>query len=128
MSEQNAYSILNVRKGCTEHEIKLAYVELVKRYDPEKHTERFMIIQSAYERLRDPKKRAKEDVFTFNFPKGEFQFLPEEKDAEPLPDVNARVRDLEEKAQQNPGDTAVRTPLIASYMKRSYKNAQKKGD
>ena len=76
MPEQNAYAVLNLRKGATEQEIKHAYVELVKRYDPEKHTERFMVIQNAYERLRDPEKRAKEDVFTYNYVKGEFMFRP----------------------------------------------------
>lgn len=126
MSEQNAYTILNLRKGAAEQEIKKAYVEMVKRYDPEKHTERFMIIQSAYERLRDPKKRAKEDAFTYNGARGEFQFTADEKVDEPQPEVLARVRQLEEQARQEPDNPAVKPALIANYMKRSYRNTQKK--
>src|SRR5262245_15757900 len=96
MAEQNAYTILNLRKGATDQEIKLAYVEMVKRYDPEKHTERFMVIQNAYEKLKDPKKRAHEDVFTYNFLKGEFVWTDDEKTNEPLPDIQNRIKQLEE--------------------------------
>ena len=126
MAEQSAYAILNVRKGADEQEIKRAYVELVKRYDPEKHTERFMVIQSAYERLRDPRKRAKEDVFTYNYLKGEFVFAPEEKEEDPLPEVLARIRDLERQLAEQPDNPAVKPALILNLMKRSYRNAQKK--
>lgn len=126
MSQQNAYAVLNLRKGANEQEIKQAYVEMVKRYDPEKHTERFMIIQNAYERLRDPKKRAKEDAFTFNFARGEFNFTPEEREDEPLPDVLGRIRQLEEQYKNEPTNPAVKPALIANYMKRSFRHTQKK--
>lgn len=126
MPEQSAYAILNLRKGASEQEIKRAFVELVKRYDPEQHSERFMIIQNAYERLRDPVKRAKEDVFTYNFIKGEFSFLPEEKEEDPLPDVLGRIRELERQLQEDPENPAIKPALILNYMKRSYRNAQKK--
>jgi tetratricopeptide (TPR) repeat protein len=126
MPEQNAYAVLNLRKGASEQEIKHAYVELVKRYDPEVHTERFMIIQNAYERLRDPQKRAKEDVFTFNYVKGEFMFAPEEKDEDPLPEVQQRITQLEEQVKSDAGNPAVKPALITNYMKRSWRHAQKK--
>jgi tetratricopeptide (TPR) repeat protein len=82
----NPYTVLNLRKGATEEEIKQAYFEMVKRWDPERHTERFMVIQQAYEKLRDPQKRAKEDLFTYNYVRGEFNFTAEEKGDEPTTD------------------------------------------
>ncbi|MBX7247070.1 MAG: tetratricopeptide repeat protein [Candidatus Sumerlaeaceae bacterium] len=126
MAEQSAYAILNLRKGVSEQEIKLAYVEMVKRYDPEKHTERFMIIQNAFERLRDPKKRAKEDVFTYNYPRGEFQFSPEEKTEEPLEEVLGKIKELEQQLVANPTDEAVKAAVIPYYFKRSWRHTQKK--
>lgn len=124
MSEQNAYSILNLRKGSTDDEIKRAYVELVKRYDPEKHTERFMVIQNAYERLRDFKKRAREDVFSYNYPRGEFQFTPEERVETPLPDLSAQVRQFEEQVQQ--GSAEARAALVQTLLMRGYAHTAKK--
>lgn len=124
MAEQNAYAILNLRKGADEQEIKRAYVEMVKRYDPEQHTERFMVIQSAYERLRDPKRRAKEDVLTYNYVKGEFAFTEEDRAPVTLPELSERLRTLLEKAQS--GDAAARPALVQALMQRSHQNSQKK--
>lgn len=125
--QQNAYTILGLRKGASEKEIKAAYVELVKRYDPEKHTERFMLIQGAYEKLRDQKKRAKEDVFTYNYARGEFSYTSEERSEEDsLPDVIGRIRQLEEQLKQDPSNPSAKPALIANYMKRSYRHTHKK--
>lgn len=127
MAEQNAYAILNLRKGATDQEIKQAYVEQVKRYDPEKHTEHFMKIQKAYEKLRDPKARAREDLLTYNSVPGEFAFSAEERaDQQTGPDVTAQVRELEQALQADPGNEALRSKLALGYMLRSYRNAQKK--
>ncbi len=78
-SENSAYTILGLPKGASDKEVKNAYVHLVKKYDPEKHTDRFMVIQQAYDRLRDPKLRAREDVFTYNLAMGEYLFQEDEK-------------------------------------------------
>ncbi|MGI8908348.1 MAG: tetratricopeptide repeat protein [Candidatus Sumerlaeaceae bacterium] len=126
MAEQNAYTILNLRKGANDHEIKLAYVEQVKRYDPEKHTERFMVIQKAYERLRDPKKRAHEDVFTYNYVKGEFTWSDEEKVEEPLPDLQARIKGLEQHLTAGTPNPAIKPALIANHLRMSFYHTQKK--
>jgi curved DNA-binding protein CbpA len=75
----NPYSILGVTKGISDKDLKTAYVNLVKKYDPEKHTERFMVIQAAYDKLRNPAGRAKEDLLTFNAPKGEYIFNGDER-------------------------------------------------
>ncbi|MCX7012212.1 MAG: tetratricopeptide repeat protein [Candidatus Sumerlaeota bacterium] len=79
MARQGAYAILNLRKGATDEQIKESYIRLVKRFDPERHTDRFMVIQNAYDRLTDPVKRAREDVLAFTPVQGRFQFLDEEK-------------------------------------------------
>ena len=76
---QNAYAIVGIHKGASEKDIKNCYINLVKKYDPERHTERFMVIQAAYEKLRQPKTRAKEDVFTFNPAMGEYLYNDSEK-------------------------------------------------
>lgn len=126
MADQNAYAVLNVRKGASEHEVKLAYVELVKRYDPEIHTERFMVIQSAYEKLRDPRKRAHEDAFTLNYPRGEFMFSAEDRTEDEPPVIEERIRQLQAKLQQAPDSAEVKAGLVAEYMKLSFKHVQKK--
>ncbi len=127
MAERNAYVVLGLRKGATEHEIKQAYVELVKKYDPEKHTERFMVIQQAYKRLQDVKKRAREDIFTYNPPVGEFHFLEDERwgqqnDA----DLDPLVQQAEETLRQFPGNTEAKSSLTRLLMKRSHRSVNRK--
>ena len=124
--EKSAYVILNLRKGATELEIKKAYVELVKQYDPERHTDMFMKIQDAYERLRDPIRRAHEDVFNFNYVTGDFSFQSEEKVEDALPELNQRVDTLTGQLRANPADQQVRSQLILELMKRSFRHAMKK--
>ena len=126
MAEQNAYAILNLRKGADEQAVKQAYVELVKRYDPEKHTERFMVIQNAYERLRDPVKRAREDVFTYNYVRGEFGFTPDERAEEDAAEANARIAQAEEQWRKDVQSPQIRGTLVIEYMKRSFRHTQKK--
>ncbi len=128
MAERNAYAILGLRKGASEQEIKKAFIEMVKRYDPEKHTERFMIIQNAYKRLQDPKRRAQEDLMTFNAPLGEFHFNDDEKAADTdLNHLNQAIRDTDIKIRDTGGaDPGLRAALIRTLMQRSYVNVQKK--
>jgi tetratricopeptide (TPR) repeat protein len=126
MPEQNAYRILNIRKGAAEKEIKQAYVDLVKKYDPELHTERFMVIQQAYEKLRDPKRRAREDIFTYNFVRGEFSFSQEERTDKPDAEIRQQVKILEEKLRDNLKDDETKRLLIHCYMQLSWKSVHKK--
>ncbi len=126
MPEQNAYRILNIRKGSTEKEIKQAYVDLVKKYDPELHTERFMVIQQAYEKLRDPHKRAREDIFTCNFVQGEFSFSQEEQSDKPEAEIRQQPKLLEENLRNNPNDEVAKRELILCYMQLSWKCVNKK--
>lgn len=126
MAPKSAYIILNIRKGATEQEIKKSYIELVKKYDPEKHTDRFMEIQNAYERLRDPKKRAKEDVFTFNYLKGDLNLTSEEKSSTNEAEVKSEIEKAETAFKENSGNQGAKDNVIRAYMKRSWVAVTKK--
>jgi len=74
----NAYDTLGVPKGAPESEIKRAYRKLAGQHHPDKggDTRKFQEIQSAYETLTDPTKRAQHDnpsPSNFNHP-GNFEF------------------------------------------------------
>lgn len=95
MHENSAYTVLGVAKSASEKDIKAAYVNLVKKYDPEKHTERFMVIQQAYDRLRQPRTRAHEDLLALNMAGGDYLFQEDDKWRSPEPpddDLVAQVR------------------------------------
>ncbi|MCE5231192.1 tetratricopeptide repeat protein [bacterium] len=126
-NEKNAYSILGLHKGASADEIKQAYVQLVKKYDPERHTERFMTIQHAFDRLKEPALRAREDVRTFNYIRGEFFFGPNEKTEASDEQIEAGLTALEQKKASGeiPADQAD-AKLIAGYMMRSWKMVQKR--
>lgn len=60
---ENPYNILGVSPTATSEEIKKAYRSLAMRHHPDRNTHpgavnRFNAIQSAYDLLSDPKKRA----------------------------------------------------------------------
>jgi curved DNA-binding protein len=59
----NAYETLGVPKGASEEEIKKAYRKLAGQHHPDRggDTAKFQEIQSAYETLSDPQKRAQHD-------------------------------------------------------------------
>ena len=59
----NAYEILGVPRGASEGEIKKAYKKLASKHHPDRggDTAKFQEIQSAYDTLTDPQKRAEHD-------------------------------------------------------------------
>jgi DnaJ-class molecular chaperone len=60
----NAYETLGVPKGASDEEIKRAYRKMATQHHPDKQggdTAKFQEIQSAYETLTDPQKRAQHD-------------------------------------------------------------------
>ncbi|NQU45311.1 tetratricopeptide repeat protein [bacterium] len=126
MENENVYSILGLRKGAPDGEIKKAYVELIKKFDPEKHTDRFMVIQSAYERLRHPEKRAREDVLVFNYFRGRFLFTEDERTNDPDPKVNQELQALQTEHSQKEKDPEVEAAYIRVLMKRSFKKVGKR--
>jgi len=125
--ERNAYSILGLHKGANEDEIKQAYVALVKKYDPEVHTERFMIVQAAFERLKNPVDRAREDIHTYNFLRGDFNFGKGEKIEISEAKLAQGIQTLEQKrADDGTYSDEVRPKLAQAYLIRAKKNIDKK--
>jgi len=124
--ERDPYTVLNVQKGATDQEIKQAYVELVKQNDPETHTAQFMVIQEAYKKLKDLKKRSKEDIHVFNYVKGEFTFNIEEKNPPAPENLNHDIKQLETKIRENPDDPDTKKKIILTYMQRSFHAVKKK--
>jgi tetratricopeptide (TPR) repeat protein len=58
---QSHYVTLGVEKNAAETEIKRAYFQLVRTYQPDQFPEEFKKIRAAYETLIDPEKRAEYD-------------------------------------------------------------------
>src|SRR5690606_21377538 len=100
--------------------VKTAYVNLVKKYDPEKHTERFMVIQAAYDKLRQTKLRAKEDAFTYNTVMGEYLFNADEKPATTQPPTEAEIEKARIAYRENAADEATRRQLCRVLFMRSH--------
>lgn len=126
-TEKNAYTVLGLQKGAALDEIKQAYLLLVKKYDPEMHTDRFMEIQKAFNRLEKTASRAREDVHTFNFIKGEFSFSTEEQTPATDEQIAQVLRSLEAKkaaGEAKPEETVPKE--IHVLMIRSWKRVQKK--
>lgn len=130
MAENNhksAYAILGLQKGASLEEIKQAYFTLVKKYDPETHTDRFMVIDKAFKRLNNAATRAQEDVYSFNFIKGEFSFSPEEQTAATDEQIEQVFRTIEAKrasGEIKPQEADAK--MVQCLMIRSYKKVQKK--
>lgn len=118
--EKSAYAILGISKASSEPEIKQAYVALVKKYDPEKHTERFMVIQQAYDRLRVTKTRATEDVFTLNIARGDYLFTDEEKSHEDAQPDEARIAKLRASFLENGLDETKKTEFCTALFQRAH--------
>jgi tetratricopeptide (TPR) repeat protein len=125
--KRNAYAVLGLHKDATDEEIKQAYVALVKKYDPEVHTDRFMVIQSAFERLKDPELRAREDLLTFNFIRGGYQFSKEEQAEVPDAKLAQAIEQLEARKQEDGTYSEDILPkLLIAYQIRARKNVERK--
>ncbi|XP_068630171.1 uncharacterized protein [Battus philenor] len=65
-AKKSHYDVLNLRKNCTDKEIKEAYIKLSKRYHPDKNKnvraqDQFVQVQEAYNVLSKPSSRAQYD-------------------------------------------------------------------
>lgn len=61
-SYSDPYAILDLARNATTAEIKQAYFAQVRAHPPERDPETFKRIRAAYERLRDPDRRAEADM------------------------------------------------------------------
>jgi|SRR6516165_2459745 curved DNA-binding protein CbpA len=50
---EDPYAVLGLPPGSDDESIRRRYLELVRRFSPEHHPERFAAIRAAYEKLRD---------------------------------------------------------------------------
>jgi len=88
-----SYQILDIPKESNDDEIKAAYIRLVKKHPPEYDPDNFIKIRKAYESLKDPEKRAKEDLFTLNFDHDNFK-LPNVTGVD-IGELNTQITDIE---------------------------------
>ncbi|MFZ5968942.1 MAG: J domain-containing protein [Bacillota bacterium] len=59
---ENYYKILGTRSNAGPDKIKEKYIEKVREFPPETHSEEFQAVRRAYETLRDPVKRREYDM------------------------------------------------------------------
>jgi len=57
------YEVLDVSRESGDAEIRRRYLELVRRYPPDRDPQRFAAIRRAYDELRDPQKRMESRLF-----------------------------------------------------------------
>ena len=57
------YEVLGLVPGSDDTEIRRRYLELVRRYPPDRHPQRFAAVREAYEELRDPVARLRGKLF-----------------------------------------------------------------
>ncbi len=126
MAEHSPYAVLGLEKGATDLQVKSAFVELVKKFDPERHTERFVTIQQAYNRLKDPRRRAKEDIHTYNAPRGEFLFNANERVPADKAPSDKDVEEARSAYRKLAGDVAARDRYIHLLMMRSHVAVERK--
>lgn len=98
MSEpySDPYATLGLARDASADEIKRAYFALVRANPPERAPEQFKRIRAAYERLRDPAKRAELDMLLLErWPAPERRRRTPQLDLRVLPaDVLAALRAL----------------------------------
>lgn len=87
----NPYEILGLDRNASQEEIRKAYFDLVRRFTPERDSEKFKEIRAAYERLRDLRKRVEADVFIFSEPFKEFKLYERKERPEYKPKLNLNL-------------------------------------
>ena len=61
--EADPYKTLELPDDADDEAIRRRYLELVKRYPPEQHPEKFAAVRAAYESLRDLTTRVRHRLF-----------------------------------------------------------------
>jgi curved DNA-binding protein CbpA len=77
------YKVLDVPHNADEAAIRQRYLELVRQFPPDRFPERFAEVRAAYDDLRDPVTRLKNQIFEFN---------DSESIEDAIADVRSRIR------------------------------------
>ena len=59
-----ASEVLGIAENANDEEIRAAYLKKVKEHPPDRSPEEFERIRDAYQTLRDPRKRARDMLFS----------------------------------------------------------------
>ena len=124
MDKSTAYQILEIPKESSDDEIKIAYIRLVKLHPPEHDPDKFIQVRKAYENLKDPVKRAREDLFTFNFIHDSFRLSS--STPQNLGDINREMDDLEMQLQAYPDEPMMQEQLTDLFRQRATYYVSKK--
>lgn len=79
-TSSDPYEQLGLPPKATLSQVKQVYFALVREYSPENDPEKFKIIRSAYELLRNPEKKAAADLFRFQEPSSNWKSKKNRKD------------------------------------------------
>lgn len=64
----NPYEILGVAPNADDEAVRKAYLDLVRRFSPDRYPEKFKRISNAYETLKDEKSRLRYYLFDTGIP------------------------------------------------------------
>ncbi len=65
------YELLGIPDNADQKEVRRAYLEMIRRYPPERSPERFQEVVDAYRLIRDETERARLEVFGMPESEGE---------------------------------------------------------
>jgi curved DNA-binding protein CbpA len=63
LTASDPYRVLGLPPTVSQADIKQAYFGLIRQHPPETEPEKFKIIRSAYEKLKDARRRIETDIF-----------------------------------------------------------------
>lgn len=80
----------------------MAYIRMVKRFNPEVFPDEFIVVRKAYDKLRTPDDRAKVDIMVFNELRGGMGYKDVEKSTESLVKLNRQIHEYERAGNGRP--------------------------
>lgn len=86
----SAFDILDVSSNCSDDEIKIAYIQKVKIYSPERAPDEFKQIRSAFDLINTEKKRIQYQLFNNDMP-NVFAFLEDSLSADKLQGASEKL-------------------------------------
>lgn len=63
LTATDPYQVLGLPRTASQIEIKRSYFALIRQYPPETEPEKFKIVRTAYEKIKDVTRRAETDIF-----------------------------------------------------------------